>query len=122
MSVAADASQDRIVACNGNDVPVVTQPTTRRGLRIYKIVVLGDGGVGKSGISCLISDIEMSNLRRSLSCNEACFSAVTLQFVSHTFLDYHDPTIGKLCFHISKEEKVHQPSVQAWILEESIKQ
>ncbi|XP_012221582.1 GTP-binding protein Rit2 isoform X2 [Linepithema humile] len=68
MSVAADASQDRIVACNGkDDVPVITQPTTRRGLRIYKIVVLGDGGVGKS--------------------------AVTLQFVSHTFLDYHDPTI-----------------------------
>lgn len=25
-----------------------------------------------------------------------CFSAVTLQFVSHSFLDYHDPTIGKL--------------------------
>ncbi|XP_012221584.1 GTP-binding protein Rit2 isoform X4 [Linepithema humile] len=49
MSVAADASQDRIVACNGkDDVPVITQPTTRRGLRIYKIVVLGDGGVGKS--------------------------------------------------------------------------
>lgn len=42
---------------------------TSRGLRVYKIVVLGDGGVGKS--------------------------AVTLQFVSHSFLDYHDPTIGK---------------------------
>ncbi|CAH2244928.1 jg12031 [Pararge aegeria aegeria] len=40
---------------------------TSRGLRVYKIVVLGDGGVGKS--------------------------AVTLQFVSHSFLDYHDPTI-----------------------------
>lgn len=37
------------------------------GVRVYKIVVLGDGGVGKS--------------------------AVTLQFVSHSFLDYHDPTI-----------------------------
>lgn len=24
------------------------------------------------------------------------FSALTLQFVSHSFLDYHDPTIGKL--------------------------
>ncbi|KAG8040462.1 hypothetical protein G9C98_002458 [Cotesia typhae] len=35
--------------------------------RIYKIVVLGDGGVGKS--------------------------AVTLQFVTHSFLEYHDPTI-----------------------------
>lgn len=43
---------------------------TSRGLRVYKIVVLGDGGVGKS--------------------------AVTLQFVSHSFLDYHDPTIGAL--------------------------
>lgn len=50
-----------------NDLPVVKQPTTRGGLRVYKIVVLGDGGVGKS--------------------------AVTLQFVSHSFLDYHDPTI-----------------------------
>ncbi|XP_066591453.1 GTP-binding protein Rit2-like isoform X2 [Prorops nasuta] len=56
------------LALNGkNDIPVVTQPTTRGGLRVYKIVVLGDGGVGKS--------------------------AVTLQFVSHSFLDYHDPTI-----------------------------
>ncbi|GJQ78506.1 putative GTP binding protein [Trypoxylus dichotomus] len=41
--------------------------TTRGGIRVYKIVVLGDGGVGKS--------------------------AVTLQFVSHSFIDYHDPTI-----------------------------
>lgn len=47
---------------------------TSRGLRVYKIVVLGDGGVGKS--------------------------AVTLQFVSHSFLDYHDPTIGT--FNISE--------------------
>ncbi|CAH0552153.1 unnamed protein product [Brassicogethes aeneus] len=43
------------------------QDKTRSGVRVYKIVVLGDGGVGKS--------------------------AVTLQFVSHSFLDYHDPTI-----------------------------
>ncbi|XP_026473465.1 GTP-binding protein Rit2-like isoform X2 [Ctenocephalides felis] len=49
-----------------NPKPSLT-PTTRGGLRVYKIVVLGDGGVGKS--------------------------AVTLQFVSHSFLDYHDPTI-----------------------------
>lgn len=31
------------------------------------------------------------------------FAAVTLQFVSHNFLDYHDPTIGihwnRFCFH-----------------------
>ncbi|KAG7199943.1 hypothetical protein KM043_014378 [Ampulex compressa] len=66
--MSADILQDKNVALNGkSDVPVVTQPTTRGGLRVYKIVVLGDGGVGKS--------------------------AVTLQFVSHSFLDYHDPTI-----------------------------
>lgn len=69
MSATAADSQDKIVACNGGDdvAPVTTQPTTRGGLRVYKIVVLGDGGVGKS--------------------------AVTLQFVSHRFLNYHDPTI-----------------------------
>ncbi|CAH3034120.1 unnamed protein product [Pocillopora meandrina] len=37
------------------------------GLRMYKIVLLGEGGVGKS--------------------------ALTMQFVSHCFVDYHDPTI-----------------------------
>lgn len=47
--------------------PAAVMQTTRGGLRVYKIVILGDGGVGKS--------------------------AVTLQFVSHSFLDYHDPTI-----------------------------
>jgi len=36
-------------------------------LRRYRIVVLGDGGVGKS--------------------------ALTLQYVQHNFIDYHDPTI-----------------------------
>ncbi|XP_064619645.1 ras-like protein rasD [Lineus longissimus] len=38
-----------------------------KGLRVYRIVILGDGGVGKS--------------------------ALTIQFVTHRFLDYHDPTI-----------------------------
>ncbi|KYQ49474.1 GTP-binding protein Rit2 [Trachymyrmex zeteki] len=67
-TTAAGIPHDKNVACNGkDDVRVVTQPTIRSGLRVYKIVVLGDGGVGKS--------------------------AVTLQFVSHRFLDYHDPTI-----------------------------
>ncbi|XP_011690588.1 PREDICTED: GTP-binding protein Rit2 [Wasmannia auropunctata] len=67
-TTAAGISQDRNIPCNGkDDIAVVTQPTVRSGLRVYKIVVLGDGGVGKS--------------------------AVTLQFVSHRFLDYHDPTI-----------------------------
>ncbi|QQP51811.1 GTP-binding protein Rit2 [Caligus rogercresseyi] len=37
------------------------------GVRVYRIVVLGDGGVGKS--------------------------ALTLQYVQHNFIDYHDPTI-----------------------------
>lgn len=61
-----------------NDIDVDTRPLagtsgssqqdkSKGGIRVYKIVVLGDGGVGKS--------------------------AVTLQFVSHSFLDYHDPTI-----------------------------
>ncbi|XP_018405328.1 PREDICTED: GTP-binding protein Rit2 [Cyphomyrmex costatus] len=67
-TTAAGIPHDKTVACNGkDDVRVITQPTIRSGLRVYKIVVLGDGGVGKS--------------------------AVTLQFVSHRFLDYHDPTI-----------------------------
>lgn len=53
---------------SGENSKQPTNPlTTRSGLRVYKIVILGDGGVGKS--------------------------AVTLQFVSHSFLDYHDPTI-----------------------------
>ena len=38
-------------------------------LRVYKVVVLGEGGVGKS--------------------------ALVLQFVSHNFIEYHDPTIGE---------------------------
>uniref|UniRef100_A0A0B6Z3J5 small monomeric GTPase n=1 Tax=Arion vulgaris TaxID=1028688 RepID=A0A0B6Z3J5_9EUPU len=38
-----------------------------RGRRKYKIVILGDGGVGKS--------------------------ALVIQFVCHRFLEYHDPTI-----------------------------
>ncbi|EZA51776.1 GTP-binding protein Rit2 [Ooceraea biroi] len=69
MSTVAEP-QERNIAYNGKDnvSAVVVQPTTTRcRLRVYKIVVLGDGGVGKS--------------------------AVTLQFVSHRFLDYHDPTI-----------------------------
>ncbi|XP_071642437.1 GTP-binding protein Rit2 [Temnothorax longispinosus] len=67
VTTAAGIPQDKNVACNGkDDVPVVTQSARSRP-RVYKIVVLGDGGVGKS--------------------------AVTLQFVSHRFLDYHDPTI-----------------------------
>lgn len=32
--------------------------------------------------------------------------AVTLQFVSHSFLDYHDPTIGKVIFFFRKMKNV----------------
>ncbi|RWS30895.1 GTP-binding protein Rit1-like protein [Leptotrombidium deliense] len=42
-------------------------PCRQMGARIYKVVVLGEGGVGKS--------------------------ALTLQFVTHSFLEAHDPTI-----------------------------
>ncbi|KAH3834274.1 GTP-binding protein Rit2-like [Dreissena polymorpha] len=41
--------------------------SSRNGPRVYKIVILGEGGVGKS--------------------------ALVIQFVSHRFTDYHDPTI-----------------------------
>ncbi|XP_003214565.2 GTP-binding protein Rit2 isoform X1 [Anolis carolinensis] len=41
--------------------------TSSGGLREYKVVMLGSGGVGKS--------------------------AMTMQFISHRFPDYHDPTI-----------------------------
>lgn len=37
---------------NNRDLSKIAQPskTTRGGLRVYKIVILGDGGVGKSGM------------------------------------------------------------------------
>lgn len=58
-TTAAGIPHDKNVACNGkDDVRVVTQPTIRSGLRVYKIVVLGDGGVGKSGIRRLIDLLE----------------------------------------------------------------
>lgn len=36
---------------NSSDLSKIVHPskTTRGGLRVYKIVILGDGGVGKSG-------------------------------------------------------------------------
>lgn len=62
IDVAIDNSKLGLTGSSVNN-----QTKSRTGSRVYKIVVLGDGGVGKS--------------------------AVTLQFVSHSFLDYHDPTI-----------------------------
>ena len=50
---------------------VVNMPLNIR----YRIVVLGDGGVGKS--------------------------ALTLQYVQHNFIDYHDPTIEVRSPHVS---------------------
>lgn len=58
----------------------------QQGLSRYRVVVLGDGGVGKS--------------------------ALTLQYVQHSFIEYHDPTIedayqhrtvidGRYCSHIA---------------------
>ena len=47
-------------------LPLVPRHYERSCFR-YRIVVLGDGGVGKS--------------------------ALTLQYVQHNFIDYHDPTI-----------------------------
>lgn len=41
--------------------------SSRPGTRVYKLVILGEGGVGKS--------------------------ALVIQFVSHRFTDFHDPTI-----------------------------
>lgn len=35
---------------NNDDLLVQQLKTTRGGLRVYKIVILGDGGVGKSGM------------------------------------------------------------------------
>lgn len=144
--------------CN-DDILVHQVKTTRGGLRVYKIVILGDGGVGKSGeflahargtffierkkVSDCVSafdSIQSSEwnkpIRLCLRSNDAnakhltsfsnaiesiskpcelyitnygplfhaaafpiSLSAVTLQFVSHSFLDYHDPTIGELTVH-----------------------
>lgn len=98
--MSADILQDKNVALNGkNDVPVVSQPTTRGGLRVYKIVVLGDGGVGKSG-NTVYNAVWIKNILCYICIIETNFSAVTLQFVSHSFLDYHDPTIGKNLLYI----------------------
>ena len=54
----------------GNHAPEIHHPPQARfqnGNRVYKVVLLGEGGVGKS--------------------------ALTLQFVSHIFHEDHDPTI-----------------------------
>jgi len=57
------------------------------GNRVYKVVILGQGGVGKSGKP-------MDNARRSSVAAFSFSAALTLQFVSHIFQEDHDPTIG----------------------------
>ena len=47
-------------------------------LKRYRLVVLGDGGVGKS--------------------------ALTLQYVQHNFIDYHDPTIEDAYQQVREDE------------------
>lgn len=53
ITMSTDIVQNKHASSNGSgETPAsnVPQPaTTRGGLRVYKIVVLGDGGVGKSG-------------------------------------------------------------------------
>ena len=55
-------------------------------LKRYRLVVLGDGGVGKS--------------------------ALTLQYVQHNFIDYHDPTIED-AYQQVREEKAMWGDVHA---------
>lgn len=63
---------------------------SRSRLPVYKVVVLGDGGVGKS--------------------------ALVLQFVSHNFIEYHDPTIGQCC-RISSTSGRRYSLNRGWILD-----
>ncbi|XP_071520099.1 GTP-binding protein Rit1 isoform X2 [Panulirus ornatus] len=55
------------MALTAGQASTTSHQQTRNGIKVFRIVVLGEGGVGKS--------------------------ALTLQFVSHNFLEYHDPTI-----------------------------
>lgn len=73
---------------SGADISKPQPITTRGGLRVYKIVILGDGGVGKSGKFFFVK-----KFRKKINIINWNIPAVTLQFVSHSFLDYHDPTI-----------------------------
>ena len=56
-------------------------------LKRYRLVVLGDGGVGKS--------------------------ALTLQYVQHNFIDYHDPTIEDAYQQVRKEEAMWWGEIHA---------
>ena len=56
-------------------------------LKRYRLVVLGDGGVGKS--------------------------ALTLQYVQHNFIDYHDPTIEDAYQQVREEEAMWWGEIHA---------
>ncbi|XP_070369235.1 GTP-binding protein Rit2 isoform X1 [Equus asinus] len=58
------------------------------GSREYKVVMLGAGGVGKSEWHFLVG-IQHSPGHSGTHCG----FAMTMQFISHQFPDYHDPTI-----------------------------
>lgn len=46
---------------DGHSKVIQQSKTTRGGLRVYKIVILGDGGVGKSGKRSLINKVRNQN-------------------------------------------------------------
>lgn len=61
------------------------------GNRVYKVVILGQGGVGKSGkLVVCYSGRTLPWIIRTCG----FLIALTLQFVSHIFQEDHDPTIG----------------------------
>ena len=57
-------------------------------LKRYRLVVLGDGGVGKS--------------------------ALTLQYVQHNFIDYHDPTIEDAYQQVTTEGCIMHVAILCW--------
>lgn len=74
--------------------------------REYKLVMLGAGGVGKSGACGAGRGRALPALRgrssalfpsgpRCPALSAVPFAAMTMQFISHRFPEDHDPTIGK---------------------------
>ena len=56
---------------------------------MHKVVVLGECAVGKSGL--IVLRVVASPRSQSFS----CFAALTMQYVRHQFVDYHNPTLGE---------------------------
>ena len=62
----------------------------------YKLVVLGEGGVGKSGKKREGDQLQWSHLISSLnSLPSTIYIAITIQFTSSVFAADYDPTIGE---------------------------